>query len=54
MADEIEAVYEEMGFTINRVNAEDKALTLWRNLHYNDGIVAREKPVELALCGEHS
>ena len=54
MADEIEVLYEEMGQSLNRVNAEDKALTLWRNLHVHDGIVAREKAVELALCGEHS
>lgn len=54
MADEIEAIYEEMAQTITRDNAEDKALTLWRNLRVHDGITAREKAVELALCGEHS
>lgn len=54
MADEIETIYEEMGATINRVNAEDKALTLWRNLHVHDGVTAREKAVELPLCGNHA
>lgn len=53
MADEIELVYEETGQTITRDNAVDKALTLWRNLHHHDGIVAREKPMGVVLCGRH-
>lgn len=53
-ADEIELVYEETGQEISRDNAVDKALTLWRNLHYHDGIVAREKSMDVALCGDHS
>lgn len=53
MADEIEMVYEETGQHITRDNAVDKALTLWRNLHYHDGIVAREKPTPVATCADH-
>ena len=55
MADEIEVLYEEIGWTpLSRDAAEDKALTLWRNLTVHDGITAREKAVPVALCGDHS
>lgn len=54
MADEIETIYAELGEHLDRTNAEDKALTLWRNMVIHDGIGAREKPVPMALCKEHS
>lgn len=34
-ADEIEMVYEELGLTINRPSAEDKALNLIRHMRIN-------------------
>lgn len=54
MADELELIYEEMGGRLNTVNARDKALTLWREVHYKEGVHAREKAVEHVLCGAHS
>jgi hypothetical protein len=54
MADELEAIYREFGVPLDTLNARDKALTLWREVHYKDGVHAREKPVEHVLCGVHS
>jgi hypothetical protein len=54
MADELVVIYSELGGRLDDANARDKALTLWRELHYKDGIHAREKAVEHALCGVHS
>lgn len=54
MADELQEIYREMGGSLNDVNARDKALTLWREVHYKDGVHAREKAVEHVLCGAHS
>lgn len=53
IADEIQTVYEEMGVRIDEVNARDKALTLFRELHYHAGVSCREKPVQHVLCGVH-
>ena len=53
MADEIQLMYQEMGATIDRVNAEDKALTLWRNVSIHHGGVAVDHPVPHRLCEEH-
>ena len=54
MADEIENVYREMGASINRVNAEDKALTLFRNVAIYHGAVAVDHPVPHSLCENHA
>lgn len=54
MADELQEIYKEMGGTLDDLNARDKALTLWREIHYKEGIHAREKPVQHVLCGAHS
>ena len=53
MADEIEAVYREMGANIDRVNAEDKALVLFRDAAIYHGAVAIDHPVPYKLCGDH-
>jgi hypothetical protein len=53
MADEIEALYKEMGARIDRVNAEDKALILWRNVAIYHEAVAVEKKIPHSLCEEH-
>jgi len=53
MADEIQAVYREMGATIDEVNARDKALTLWRELSIYGHVVAQEHEVEHVLCEKH-
>jgi len=53
MADAIEEVYEEMGAKIDRVNAEDKALTLFRNVAIYHGAVAIEHEVPHSLCENH-
>jgi hypothetical protein len=54
MADEIQQVYEALGSRIDAVNAEDKALVLWRDLHYRHKVSAREMEIPRALCKEHS
>jgi hypothetical protein len=53
MADEIQAIYEEMGSSLDYMNARDKALTFYRVLLYKGGVTAREKPVQHALCEAH-
>jgi len=53
LADEIELLYQEMGATIDRVNAEDKALTLFRNVAIYHGAVAVEHEVPHSLCEKH-
>lgn len=54
MADEIQAVYEEMGGRIDEVNAQDKALILWRQVKIDTGISAREIDVPHILCSDHA
>jgi ribonucleotide reductase alpha subunit len=53
MADEIQLLYEEMGDRIDDVNARDKALTLWRELHVHGHVVAQEREIPHALCEKH-
>lgn len=54
MADEIQEVYQIMGGEIDRLNAEDKALILWRDVRYGlHHVVAREREVSHVLCAEH-
>lgn len=52
-ADEIADVYHELGAHIDDVNAQDKALIIWREIHHLQGVSAREQEVPHALCGEH-
>jgi len=54
MADEIELLYFEMGAKIDRVNAEDKALVLWRNLSIYGKARADDKSVPHYLCEAHN
>lgn len=51
--DEIQSIYEDMGVELDEVNAQDKALILWREIHLK-GATAREQEVEHTLCKEHS
>lgn len=53
MADEIQAVYQEMGAELDEANARDKALTIWREMSLNHHITAREQAVEHVMCEEH-
>jgi hypothetical protein len=54
MADEIQAIYTEMGANIDDANARDKALVLWRHMHLNGHVRARDVKSSLELCEEHS
>ncbi len=54
MADEIEVIYTEMGSQIDYANARDKALVLWRHMHLNGHVRAREMKIPHDLCEEHS
>lgn len=54
MADEIIAYYSELGGQLDDMNAQDKALTLWRQVKIDTGISAREQSVGHVLCAEHS
>lgn len=53
-AAELQEVYNEFGAQLDDDNAKDKALTIWREIHFKDGVSAREKPVPHVLCAEHS
>jgi hypothetical protein len=53
MADEIQAVYAELGSTLDDINAKDKALTLWRDIHAK-GVRAKDQEIPHVLCKEHS
>jgi len=53
-ADEIKAVYEELGGELDDLNARDKALTLWRDIRIQTHLSAREQEVPLAHCKEHA
>jgi hypothetical protein len=54
MADAVEEIYEEFHSSINRVNAEDKAIILFREIAYGgSGVPVREKEFHLPLCKEH-
>jgi|SRR5580765_2284706 len=52
MADEIQAFYEESGLNLDTMNAQDKALTLWRGMSSHGG-TAKEISVPLVLCKKH-
>lgn len=54
MADEIMAIYEEDGYTLNEVNAQDKALTIWREALIHARGTAREQEVDHKLCEAHA
>lgn len=53
MAAELQTIYAEMGVNLDDVNAHDKALTIWRVVHFQDGVTAREKTLNVRLCKEH-
>jgi hypothetical protein len=52
MADEIQAVYSDMGSELDDVNAHDKALTLWRAISLK-GVRAKDQEVPYTHCEEH-
>jgi hypothetical protein len=52
MADEIQAIYTEMGASLDDANAHDKALTLWRHLRMK-GVRARDMKIPYGMCQEH-
>jgi hypothetical protein len=55
LADEIEAIGEETGVQITRVNAREfYAMNLLRDLKYKHGVHARDKEVPHVYCKEHS
>ncbi len=51
--DELEDLYHELGLTIDTPNAQDKALILWREIHIQHAVTAREAEVPHAACKEH-
>lgn len=54
MADEIQAIYEEMGNpAIDDFNAQEKALQFVRVLRSHTKVKITEAPVKLVLCEEH-
>lgn len=52
-AAELQDIFDGLGSKLDDVNAQDKALTLWRTLHITNGVTAREKELPLAYCREH-
>jgi hypothetical protein len=52
--DEIQDVYRDLGSEIDEMNAQDKALIIWREIHNLQGVTARDQEVAHALCKEHS
>lgn len=51
--DEFEDIYHELGMDIDTMNAQDKALILWREIHWQEGATAREQSVPHAACVDH-
>lgn len=51
--DEFQDIYHDLGMSVDEINAQDKALILWREIHMK-GAVAREAKVPHTLCREHS
>src|SRR5436190_6910877 len=49
-AAEIQEVYSDLGTTMDDANSTDKALTLWRMLHLNDGVTVRAKSLPVLHC----
>ena len=55
MADAVEEIYQEFHATIDRVNARDKALILFREMTIGgNGVRIQEKEITIPLCKEHS
>lgn len=54
MADEILEIYNDLGLTLDQVNARDKALILFRTMSFDSQAVFHDKPVEHVLCKEHN
>ena len=53
MADEIQEIYHDLGFSLDEVNAQDKALILWRDAKLYAHASAREISVDYVLCDTH-
>jgi hypothetical protein len=53
-ADEIQAYYEDLGGSIDEINAQDKALTIWREIMTKSHVAAREQEIPYVTCKEHS
>ena len=53
-ADEMEDIYHDLGIPIDTMNAQDKALILWREMRIGHAVTAREQEVSHALCKEHA
>ena len=54
MADAVEEIYREFHSSIDRVNAHDKALILYREMVLGgNGVQIREKEFSLPSCGQH-
>ena len=54
LADEIQDVYHELGYELDDMNANDKALIMWREVHYTLGASARAREVPHVACKDHS
>jgi hypothetical protein len=53
-ADELQEVYALFGQELDRVNAEDKAVMLVREMRYgDDGIKIKDHEYEVKLCKRH-
>jgi hypothetical protein len=54
ISDVVEDVYRQLGSNIDRVNAEDKALTLYRAMVYEGtNTTVKEHEFQLPYCKEH-
>jgi hypothetical protein len=51
---EIQEIYSETGFELDEINAKDKALIIWRDLHYRHHVRTHHKEISHKLCKEHS
>ena len=54
MADEIQAIYQSLGGEIDFMNAQDKALTLFRDLAYHGRVSIRDQAVDMKFCKQHA
>jgi hypothetical protein len=54
LAAEIQEVYAETGFQLDDVNANDKALVIWRDLKYRHHVRTHHREIPYRLCEEHS
>jgi hypothetical protein len=52
-ADEIQAIYHELGGTLDDTNAQDKALTLYREILTQTNVAVRDQEIPYVMCKEH-